>query len=221
MLYIVPTPIGNLGDITIRALEVLKKVDVIACEDTRVTKKLLNHFDINNQKLISHHEHNEKESSSGIIRLINDGKKIALVSDAGFPGISDPGFRLISSLIENKIDFEILPGASSILPALLYSGFETNKFSFYGFVPQKKGRQTFIKTILEQDETIIIFESVHRIEKLLKQIHEIYPSKEISISRELTKLHEEIIRGTAAECLESINDSNKKGEFVVVIRRKK
>jgi 16S rRNA (cytidine1402-2'-O)-methyltransferase len=218
-LYIVPTPIGNLGDITIRALDVLRNADIIACEDTRHTGMLLKHYSILNKKTTSYHEHNEKEKAEYLAGLIESGTAIALVTDAGTPGISDPAYRIIKACVDRNLLVVPLPGATAFVPALLASGFGTDSFVFMGFPPHKKGRQTFIKNILNENRTVILYESVFRIEKLLKELNDAgLGEKKICIARELTKLHEEFIRGTVSECISIASEhKNLKGEFVVVI----
>ena len=202
-LYIVSTPIGNLKDITLRALEILKEADFIACEDTRVTSILLRNYEIHKIDYI-------------LNRIIN-GESCALVSDAGTPGISDPGTRLISAAIKNKIEVIPAPGPSAVITALSISGLPSDSFVFEGFIPQKKGRQKKLKELSEEERTIIIYESVYRIEKLLNELNEYMPERLIVICRELTKKFEEARRGTPAELLQSFNEKINKGEFVVVI----
>jgi 16S rRNA (cytidine1402-2'-O)-methyltransferase len=221
ILYLIPTPIGNLKDISERAKEIINSVDYLACEDKRTTGLLLERIELPKKRLLSYHNHNEIESAKGIVKLLLEGNSVGLVSDAGYPTISDPGYRVVNLSIENDIDIIALPGASSILPALSASGFETDSFVFLGFPPAKKGRLTFIKNALEKTETIILFESVHKIEKLINQIDEFEPNRKISISREISKLHEEVLRGNPSEVLNKLNQSSIKGEFVVVIERKK
>ena len=217
MLYIVPTPIGNLGDMTLRAIEVLKDVDLVLAEDTRTSKKLLNHFGIETP-CQSYHAHNEHKIVSNIIDRLSKGSSIALISDAGMPGVSDPGYLLIREAITAKIKLEILPGASAFLLGLLYSGFPNHDFRFIGFLPQKKGRQTALQNLATDDRTIVLYESPYRVLKLLKQLDEIAPDRWVSLSRELTKLHEETVRGTPSQLFEIFNQrSSIKGEFVVTI----
>lgn len=219
MLYLVPVPIGNLDDITFRALKVLQSADVIACEDTRSTGQLLKHYKIVPKKLISLHEHNEIERGNFIVSASLEGKKIALVSDAGSPCISDPGARLVSFVLSQEITVVPLPGATAFVPALSASGFPTDQFTFLGFPPQKKGRQSFLKSALEREETLILYESSHRIVKLLQELCALDASeRKICICRELTKMHEEFLRGTAQECLEILaKRDSQKGEFVVIL----
>jgi 16S rRNA (cytidine1402-2'-O)-methyltransferase len=216
MFYIISTPIGNLQDISVRALEALKSADFIVCEDTRVTKNLLNHYDINT-RLIALNARTETRMVNQIIKLIEDGKNGALVSDAGTPLISDPGNRLISALIAKNISVSPIPGASAVTSALVVSGLPTNKFAFLGFIPQKKGRQTFIKSLSDTDLTTVFFESTHRIEKLIRELAEYVPDRRLSVCRELTKHFEEVWRGTAAEIAEALPSRVTKGEFVIVV----
>ena len=216
-LYIVPTPIGNLKDITLRAIDVLAQVDFILAEDTRKTKKLLKHYDINTITK-SYHTYNEHKVLDEIINLLISDNNIALVSDSGFPCISDPGFLLVREVIRKGIYVESLPGASSIIPALTQSGFPTTNFIFEGFLPKKKGRNKKILQLSKETRTIVLFESPHRIIKLLKEIKDICGmEKKISISREISKIFEETIRGTVNECLSHFENNEPKGEFVICI----
>ncbi len=218
-LYLVPTPIGNLDDITLRALKILSNVDIIACEDTRNTSMLLRQYSISNYKLESYFEHNEKQKAQYLIDKIKQGSSIALVSDAGSPVISDPGFILVREAIKNNIKIIPLPGASAFIPALSASGLPANKFTFLGFPPQKKGRKTFISNLINYNETIILYESPHRVIRLLNELMEVYgKDKNISISRELTKLYEEIITDTIENCIKFYEKKEKiKGEFVIIV----
>jgi len=220
-LYVVPTPIGNLEDITFRALRILKEVDTILAEDTRTTIKLLSHFEIKT-KLQSHHKFNEHKSVQQIAERILSGEKIALVSDAGTPGISDPGFLLVRTCVANNIEIETLPGATAFVPALVNSGFPCDKFCFEGFLPQKKGRQKRLKQLAEEERTIIFYESPFRIIKFINELAEYFGTeRNISISREISKIFEETTRGTVAEVIEIYKDKLIKGEFVIVIEGKK
>ncbi|MDC3336613.1 16S rRNA (cytidine(1402)-2'-O)-methyltransferase [Flavobacteriales bacterium] len=219
-LYIVPTPIGNLGDITYRAIEVLKNVAMILAEDTRVTKKLLHHYDISTP-LRSYHQHNEHKIINELVSKIQMGDQMAIVSDAGTPGISDPGFLLVRKCKENGIDIECLPGATALIPAIINSGIPSDRFYFEGFLPQKKGRKSRIETLLNFDKTVVLYESTHRILKLLKEVKEVAPSRQISVSRELTKKFEENVQGTAQQLLLHFETNSTKGEFVVVIQGNK
>lgn len=216
-LYLIPTPIGNLEDITLRALRILKEVDVILAEDTRTSSKLLKHYEID-KRLIAHHQHNEHKSLERIIDSIKAGETIALITDAGTPAISDPGFLLARECIKNDIEVECLPGATAFVPALVNSGFPSDKFVFEGFLPHKKGRQTRLKLLAEETRTVIFYESTHRLIKTLSQFGEYFgEERQLSVSRELTKLHEETIRGSAKEVLEYYNNNVIKGEIVIVV----
>jgi 16S rRNA (cytidine1402-2'-O)-methyltransferase len=220
-LYIVPTPIGNLKDITLRAIEVLNDVDLILAEDTRTSGKLLKHFEITTPSQ-SHHMHNEHKTVDRLINKLKGGTTIALISDAGTPAISDPGFLLTRACIENNIGVECLPGATAFVPALVNSGLPNDKFVFEGFLPVKKGRQTRLKILAEENRTIIIYESPHKLIKTLTNFCEYFgESRQVSVSRELTKLYEETIRGTAKEVLEYYTNKPPKGEIVVVVGGKK
>lgn len=220
-LYIVPTPIGNLKDITLRAIEVLKEVDLILAEDTRTSGKLLKHFNINTPTQ-SHHMHNEHKTVDAIVQKLKSGISIALISDAGTPAISDPGFLLTRTCIENNIDVECLPGATAFVPALVNSGLPNDKFVFEGFLPVKKGRQTRLKLLANESRTIIFYESPHKLIKTLTHFCEYFgEDRQISVSRELTKLYEETIRGTAKEVLEHYTNKPPKGEIVIVVAGKK
>lgn len=216
-LFLVPTPIGNLKDITLRALETLKAVDIIAAEDTRQTLKLLNHYEIK-KRLISYHQHNEKTKGNEIIDILKGGQNIAIVTDAGTPGISDPGAVIVSKCIEEGIAFEVLPGATAITTALVYSGLDTTKFLFRGFIPREtKDRKILINEIMESKETLIFYESPHRILSTLTFLKETVGNRKIALCRELTKLYEEIIRGTIDEVTERFKGKVIRGEFVIVL----
>ena len=216
MLIVVPTPIGNLGDMTYRGVEVLQQVDIILAEDTRTSKRLLQHFNISTP-LRAYHAHNEHKVLDRLVEDI-ETKKIALITDAGTPGISDPGYLLIREVIRKGLDLEILPGACAVIPGLLHSGFPNHDFRFKGFLPVKKGRQTAIHEIAHYDQTVVLYESPHRIMKLLESLSEVMPERLISVSRELTKLHEETVRGTALEVLAEFDSRTQvKGEIVVCI----
>jgi len=217
MLYVVATPIGNLGDITLRALDVLKDVDLVAAEDTRHSGMLLKHFAIN-KPLISYHEHNEAMRTAHLIERLAAGEKIALITDAGTPGLSDPGARLIRECIKRELSFTIIPGPSSILAALVGSGFSSEKFFFGGFLPVKGGRrERELRAAATRDETTIFFESPYRLSKTLKACIEIMPDRQLCVARELTKKFEEFRRGTAAELLAHYEAHRPKGEIVLVI----
>ncbi len=220
-LYLVPTPIGNLEDITLRAIRILKEVDLILAEDTRTSGKLLRHFEIGTQ-MYSHHMHNEHRSITGIINRLESGETIALISDAGTPAISDPGFLLTRACLEHNIEVECLPGATAFVPALVNSGLPNDKFVFEGFLPVKKGRQTRLKLLAEEVRTIIFYESPHKLLKTLAHFVEYFGAdRPISVSRELTKLYEETVRGTAEEVLKHYTDKPPKGEIVIVVGGKK
>lgn len=219
-LYLVPTPIGNLQDFTYRAVEVLNTVDLILAEDTRTSSKLLKHYNIS-KPLTAFHQHNEHKSLDKIIDKLYSGSTIALVSDAGTPGISDPGFLLVRACVENNIDVECLPGATAFVPALVSSGFPCDKFVFEGFLPHKKGRQTRLNLLQEENRTIVFYESPHRLLKTLQQFKEYFgDERKIAVCRELTKIHEEVIRGTAEELINYYNANTLKGEIVIIVEGK-
>lgn len=220
-LYLVPTPIGNLEDMTFRAVKVLKEVDLILAEDTRTSGKLLKHFEISTH-MQSHHMHNEHKMVNRIVERIKSGETIALISDAGTPAISDPGFLLTRACIENGIEVDCLPGATAFVPALVNSGLPNDKFIFEGFLPVKKGRQTRLKLLAEETRTMIFYESPHKLIKTLGHFAEYFgEDRPVSVSRELTKLFEETIRGTAVEMLAYYTNKPPKGEIVVVVGGKK
>ena len=215
-LYICPTPIGNLEDITLRTLRILKEVDIIAAEDTRHSIKLLRHFEIQ-KPLISYHEHNEQVRSKELIKKLLNGKKIALISDAGMPGISDPGEVLIKKCIDKNIPIEVLPGATAGIMALIGSGLDTRRFAFEGFLPRdKKGRKDRLKEIELEDRTLIIYESPHRLNNTLKDMLDILGNRNIVIARELTKKYEEFIRGNIEDIYEKVKKNPIKGELVLI-----
>jgi len=220
-LYIVPTPIGNLEDITLRAIRVLKEADLILAEDTRTSGKLLQHLEVSTH-MQSHHMHNEHKTVDNIIKRLIAGETIALISDAGTPAISDPGFLLTRACVENKIEVDCLPGATAFVPALVNSGLPNDKFVFEGFLPVKKGRQTRLIFLAEETRTIIFYESPHKLLKTLANFIEFFGAdRQLSVSRELTKLYEETIRGTATEVLKHYTDKPPKGEIVIVVAGKK
>lgn len=220
MLYIVPTPIGNLQDITLRALEVLKKVDLILAEDTRTTIKLLNHYQVI-RPLSPYHQHNEHLVLQHLINQLMEGKTMALVSDAGTPGISDPAFLLVRECIKVGVKVECLPGSTAFVPALVNSGLPANRFVFEGFLPQKKGRQTMFKKLAEEERTMIFYESPHRLVKTLDEMAQYFGADRLcSVSRELTKLYEENARGTLQEVSEHFKKKEVKGEIVLVVAGK-
>lgn len=219
-LYLVPTPIGNLGDITYRAVEVLKNADAILCEDTRTSSVLLNHYGIN-KPLYPHHQHNEHKTLEKIIVELKAGKKFAMLTDAGTPGISDPGFLLVRECLRNDIVVNCLPGASAFIPALIQSGLPATRFCFEGFPPQKKGRQTFFKALAEEERTIILYESPHRLVKTLNELATyLEPGRQAAVCRELTKMFEETRKGTLAELAAHYDTTPPKGEIVIVVAGK-
>ncbi|HNY62698.1 MAG TPA: 16S rRNA (cytidine(1402)-2'-O)-methyltransferase [Bacteroidales bacterium] len=216
-LYIVPTPIGNLEDITLRALRILKEVDFILSEDTRTTQKLLKHYEIEN-RCYAYHIYNEHKQVSRYIDQIRQAAAVALTSDAGTPGISDPGYLLIREAIKEGIEVICLPGATALIPALINSGLPSDQFLFYGFLPHKKGKQSALKKIAESDQTVIFYESPHRLLKTLEMMLPLFEEdRVISISREISKVYEETYRGTVAECLQYFEKKEVKGEIVVVV----
>lgn len=220
-LYLVPTPIGNLEDMTFRAIKVLKEVDTILAEDTRTSGKLLKHFEINTP-MMSHHMHNEHKTVDTLVQRLQSGETFALISDAGTPAISDPGFLLTRACVQNNIDVECLPGATAFVPALVNSGFPNDKFVFEGFLPVKKGRQTRLKILAEETRTMIFYESPHKLLKTLAHFAEYFgEDRGVSVSRELTKMFEETKRGTAKEVLEYYTQKPAKGEIVIVVEGRK
>ena len=219
-LYIVPTPIGNLDDITLRAVDVLREVDFILAEDTRTTSFLLRHLGIE-KKLHSHHKSNEHATVKMVAGSIAAGRNAALVSDAGTPGISDPGFLLVRTCVEAGIEVETLPGATALVPALVQSGFPCDRFCFEGFLPQKKGRAKQLQSLADEERTMVFYESPYRVVKCLEQFAEVFGSeRRVSVSRELTKKFEQTVRGTVAEVLEHFRTTEPKGEFVIVLAGK-
>ena len=220
-LHIVPTPIGNLQDITYRAVEILSNVDLILAEDTRVSQKLLKHYNIKT-KMVSYHMHNEHKITKDVIENLNKGVAIALISDAGTPGISDPGFLLIRSCIENNIQVECLPGATAFVPALVQSGIPTNRFLFEGFLPHKKGRTKKLTQLSKEEKTVILYESQHRLIKTLEDLCKYFGQEtKASVSRELTKIHEETIHGTLKTIKDYYSKKTPKGEIVIVVASNK
>ncbi|MCP4485709.1 MAG: 16S rRNA (cytidine(1402)-2'-O)-methyltransferase [Flavobacteriaceae bacterium] len=216
-LYLVPTPIGNLKDITFRAIEVLKEVDFILAEDTRTSGKLLKYYEITTP-MQSHHMHNEHKTVDHIVRRISNGETVALISDAGTPAISDPGFLLTRACVEAQIEVDCLPGATAFVPALVNSGLPNDKFVFEGFLPVKKGRQTRLKLLAEETRTMIFYESPHKLIKTLSHFVEYFGAERpMSVSREITKIHEETIRGNAQEVLNYFTTKPPKGEIVIVV----
>ena len=220
-LYLVPTPIGNLEDITLRAIKVLKEADLILAEDTRTSGKMLKHFDISTP-MQSHHMHNEHKMLDRIIERLKSGETIALISDAGTPAISDPGFLISRACVEQKIEIECLPGATAFVPALVNSGLPNDRFVFEGFLPVKKGRQTRLKVLAEEERTLIFYESPHKLLKTLKNLGEYFGmNRKASISRELTKIYEETVRGSLEELIAYFTKKSPKGEIVIVVQGKK
>lgn len=219
-LYLVPTPIGNLDDMTFRAIKVLQEADLILAEDTRTSGKLLKHFEITTQ-MHSHHMHNEHKTVDNLVERIKGGQTIALISDAGTPAISDPGFLLTRACVDAGLEVDCLPGATAFVPALVNSGLPNDKFVFEGFLPVKKGRQTRFKLLAEEDRTIILYESPHKLLKTLTHMVAFFGAdRRVSVSREISKLHEETIRGTAEEVLNHYESKPPKGEIVIVVAGK-
>lgn len=219
-LYLVPTPIGNLEDMSFRAIRILKEVDLILAEDTRTSAPLLKHFGID-KKVFSHHQHNEHKSVTEVIRFLKDGKQVALISDAGTPAISDPGFLLVRETIKNELPVECLPGATAFVPALVNSGLAADRFTFEGFLPVKKGRQTRMKELAGEERTMIFYESPHRLLKTLEEFGQYFGmERQASVSRELTKMFEETVRGTLTDIKLHFETHTLKGEFVIVVAGK-
>jgi 16S rRNA (cytidine1402-2'-O)-methyltransferase len=216
-LYLIPTPVGNLDDMTIRAISTLKKSDVVLAEDTRQTKKLLNHFEIN-KGLESFHQNNEHSKLNYVIGLLREGQSVSYCTDAGTPGISDPGYLLVREAIANQIEVECLPGATAFVPALVDSGLPCDRFIFEGFLPHKKGRQKRLTRLQDEDRTIVFYESPHRLLKTLKQLVEFFgEDRLVSVSKEISKLHETHYRGTLTEVMEQLESVAIKGEFVICL----
>ena len=216
-LFLVPTPIGNLGDMTFRSVETLNQVDLILAEDTRTSIKLLKHFNIQ-KPLVSFHMHNEHRKLSEVISKLISGYTIAVISDAGTPGISDPGFLLVREAIANEVEVECLPGSTALIPALVQSGLSTERFVFEGFLPPKKGRKKRFENLVDETRTIILYESPHKILKTLNQLIDFFgPERAVSVSRELSKMYEETFRGTLIEAIEYFSLHIPKGEFVICL----
>lgn len=216
-LYLVPTPIGNLEDMTFRAIRILKEADIILAEDTRTSAPLLKHFGID-KKAYSHHQHNEHQATAEIIKFLNQGQTVALISDAGTPAISDPGFFLVRAALKNGFEVNCLPGATAFVPALVNSGLPSDQFVFEGFLPVKKGRQTRLKLLAVEERTMIFYESPHRLLKTLAEFAEyLGENRQVSVSRELTKLYEETVRGTVLEIKSHFENNILKGEFVICV----
>ncbi len=216
-LYIVPTPVGNMEDMTLRAIRILKEVDLVLAEDTRTSGILLKHFDIKNQ-LMSHHKFNEHGTSAGVVQRLQAGQNIALISDAGTPGISDPGFFLVREAVRAGIEVQTLPGATAFVPALVSSGLPCDRFAFEGFLPQKKGRQTKLESLRDEQRTMIFYESPYRLVKTLQQFAEVFGSERpVSVCREISKVHEESVRGSLQEVIAHFTEHAPKGEIVIVL----
>ena len=220
ILYIVPTPVGNMEDMTLRALRILKEADVVLAEDTRTSGILLKHFDIQ-QHLLSHHKFNEHTASAPIVERLLAGQTVALISDAGTPGISDPGFFLVREAVRAGVEVQTLPGATAFVPALVSSGLPCDRFTFEGFLPQKKGRQSRIMALADEQRTMVFYESPYRVVKTLQQFAEVFgPDRRVSVCREISKIHEESVRGTLAEALAHFQQHEPRGEFVIVVAGK-
>lgn len=219
-LYVVPTPVGNLEDMTFRAIRILKEADLILAEDTRTSGILLKHFEIKNA-MQSYHKFNEHKTVEGIINRLKAGETIALVSDAGTPGISDPGFLVVRECVKNDIEVQCLPGATAFVPALVASGLPDERFCFEGFLPQKKGRMTHLNGLVEETRTMIFYESPYRLVKTLTQFAEIFgPERQVSVCREISKIHEESVRGTLQEVIAHFTDTEPRGEIVIILAGK-
>ena len=217
ILYVVPTPVGNMEDMTFRAVRILKEVDLVLAEDTRTSGILLKHYEIKNQ-LMSHHKFNEHGTSAGIVQRLLAGENVALISDAGTPGISDPGFFLVREAVRAGVEVQCLPGATAFVPALVSSGLPCDRFAFEGFLPQKKGRQTKLESLREEQRTMIFYESPYRLVKTLQQFAEVYGGdRQVSVSREISKVHEESVRGSLTEVIAHFKEKEPKGEIVIVL----
>lgn len=220
MLYVVPTPVGNMEDMTLRAIRVLKEADLILAEDTRTSGILLKHFDIQN-RLMSHHKFNEHQTVEPMVERILGGETVALISDAGTPGISDPGFLLVRECVRAGVEVQCLPGPTAFVPALVSSGLPCERFCFEGFLPQKKGRQTRINALADETRTMVIYESPYRVLKLLTQLSEVLGSeRRAAVCREISKVHEETVRGTLTELIEHFTANEPRGEFVIIVAGK-
>ena len=216
-LYIVPTPVGNMEDMTFRAVRVLKEVDLVLAEDTRTSGVLLKHYDIHNQ-LLSHHKFNEHGTSAGVVSRLQAGQNVALISDAGTPGISDPGFFLVREAVKAGVEVQCLPGATAFVPALVSSGLPCDRFCFEGFLPQKKGRQAKLAALADEPRTMIFYESPYRLLKTLQQFAEVFgPERPVSVCREISKIHEESVRGTLEEVIAHFQSVEPRGEIVIVL----
>ena len=218
ILYIVPTPVGNMEDMTFRAIRILKEVDVVLAEDTRTSSKLLKHYDIHPGQLLSHHKFNEHGTSASIVARLQAGENVALISDAGTPGISDPGFFLVREAVRAGIEVQCLPGATAFVPALVASGLPCDRFAFEGFLPQKKGRQTKLESLKDEQRTMIFYESPYRVVKTLQQFAEAYGAeRQVSVCREISKIHEESVRGSLDEVIAHFKEHEPKGEIVIIL----
>ena len=217
ILYIVPTPVGNMEDMTLRAVRILKEVDLVLAEDTRTSGILLKHFDIKNQ-LMSHHKFNEHGTSAGIVQRLQAGQNVALISDAGTPGISDPGFFLVREAVRAGIEVQTLPGPTAFVPALVSSGLPCDRFVFEGFLPQKKGRKTRLESLVNEERTMIFYESPYRVVKTLEQFAEVYGAdRQVSVCREISKVHEESVRGSLQEVIAHFKEKEPRGEIVIIL----
>lgn len=217
ILYIIPTPVGNMEDMTLRAIRILKEVDVVLAEDTRTSSNLLRHFEIKNH-LVAHHKFNEHGTAAGIVERLKAGQAVALVSDAGTPGISDPGFYLAREAANAGIEVVCLPGATACIPAIVASGLPCDRFCFEGFLPQKKGRMSLLESLKEEPRTMIFYESPYRVLKTLQQFAEVFgEDRQVSVAREISKLHEQHVRGTLAEAIAHFTETAPRGEFVIVV----
>lgn len=219
ILYLVPTPVGNMEDMTMRAIRLLKEADVILCEDTRTSGILLKHFEIEGKKLMAHHKFNEHGTSNGVVERLKAGQTICLITDAGTPGISDPGFYLVREAVAAGITVQTLPGATAFTPALVSSGLPCDRFCFEGFLPQKKGRQTRLEELREEVRTMIFYESPRRLLKTLEQFAEVFgEERQVSVCREISKIHEESVRGTLKEVAEHFRETEPRGEIVMILQ---
>ena len=217
ILYIVPTPVGNMEDMTFRAVRILKEVDLVLAEDTRTSGILLKHYEVKNA-LMSHHKFNEHGTSAGIVNRLLAGENVALISDAGTPGISDPGFYLVREAVRAGVEVQCLPGATAFVPALVSSGLPCDRFAFEGFLPQKKGRQTKLQSLKDEERTMIFYESPYRLVKTLQQFAEVYGGdRQVSVCREISKVHEESVRGSLTEVIAHFQEKEPKGEIVIVL----
>ncbi|MCI7269459.1 MAG: 16S rRNA (cytidine(1402)-2'-O)-methyltransferase [Prevotella sp.] len=219
ILYLVPTPVGNMEDMTMRAIRLLKEADVILCEDTRTSGILLKHFEIEGKKLMAHHKFNEHGTSNGVVERLKAGQTICLITDAGTPGISDPGFYLVREAVAAGITVQTLPGATAFTPALVSSGLPCDRFCFEGFLPQKKGRQTRLEELRDEVRTMIFYESPRRLLKTLEQFAEVFgEERQVSVCREISKIHEESVRGTLKEVAEHFRETEPRGEIVMILQ---